>query len=70
MKVIKKISNVVLLVLIASDFSKSFGGISFKNGHIYLSKSFCKDVLNLVSSFFNEIFKSGYFKYEDTYEDL
>lgn len=52
------------------EFAKSFGGITFKMGHIYLSKSFCKDVLDLVISFFNEIFKSGYFKYEATDKDL
>lgn len=44
-------------------FAKSFGGISFRNGHIYLTKSFCEKALELVDSFFNEIFKSGYFKY-------
>jgi hypothetical protein len=44
------------------DFSDKFGEI--KNGRIYLSKEFCQDALELVKKFFNEIFKSGYFKYE------
>jgi len=47
------------------NFSKSFGGITFNNGHIYLSKTFCKDAFNLVNSFFNEIFRCGYFQYEN-----
>ena len=55
---------------VITEFAKSFGGIVFKNGHIFLLESFCKDALNLVNSFFNEIFKSGYFKYEIPKKDL
>jgi hypothetical protein len=49
-----------------TEFAKSFGGVIINKGRIYLTKSFCKDALVLVKDFFNEIFKSGYFKYKDS----
>jgi hypothetical protein len=47
------------------EFSRSYGGIKYHRGHIYLTKQFCLDTLELIDSFFNEIFKSGYFEYEE-----
>jgi len=47
-------------------FAKSFEGIVFENGHIYLSYKYCRKALNLISEFFNEIFKSGFYKYESS----
>jgi len=47
-----------------TDFANKFDGISVKDYQIHLSKGFCKNALELVSSFFNEIFKSSYEKYD------
>ncbi len=45
-------------------FAKSFGGIIFYQKNIFLTKEFCANVLSLIDTFFNEIFKTGYFEFE------